>query len=394
MTAFATAAEAFAAALRDDDAEQLYERAPCGYLSTTPDGEVVKVNQTLLTWTGYERDALLGRRITELLTGGGRIYFETHYAPMLRMQGAVREIALDLVCADGRRLPVLLNSVLEYADGGAPRVVRTAVFDATERREYERELLRAKKKAEESEAHARALSRTLQETLIPPLPPDVPGLDLAAAYRPAGDGDEVGGDFYDVFEIGDGAWVVAIGDVCGKGPEAAVVTALARYAIRAEAVRISSPAAVLATVNEVLLAHRTDRFCTAALLWLRRVDGGWEVTMSSAGHPPPLVVPAEGEPRAIATSGSLLGVLAAPRLTDTTLTLCGGDALVGFTDGVTDARRGEEFFGDDGLRASVQRHRGSTVENLVLGVVDDVLAFQHQRPRDDVAVVAIRVPAS
>ena len=85
----------------------LYEDAPCGYLSTRPAATIVKVNRTLLEWTGYGRDELLGRRFQDLLTAGGRIYHETHYAPLLRMQGAVREIALELVCADGRRLPVL-----------------------------------------------------------------------------------------------------------------------------------------------------------------------------------------------------------------------------------------------------------------------------------------------
>src|SRR5215212_8745163 len=148
--------DAFAAALVEDDAEQLYERAPCGYLSTTPDGGIVKVNETFLALTGYRRDDLVGKRtFASLLTGGGRIYHETHYAPMLRMQSSARGIALDLVAADGRRLPVLVNSVLARDDDGRPVVVRTAVFDATERREYERELLRAKQRAEASEARAR-----------------------------------------------------------------------------------------------------------------------------------------------------------------------------------------------------------------------------------------------
>ncbi len=102
------------------------------------------------------------------------------------------------------------------------------MFDATERRSYERELLAAKRRAEESEVHASLLSRTLQQTLIPPEIPHIPGLDVAAVYRPAGDGEEIGGDFYDVFQIGVDDWMVAIGDVQGKGANAAVVTALAR----------------------------------------------------------------------------------------------------------------------------------------------------------------------
>jgi len=109
------ASEAFYAALLDDDPEQLYERAPCGYLTTTPNGVVVKVNQTFLTLTGYERDDLVGKlSFSELLTTGGRIYHETHFAPSLRMQGTVREMAFDVVRADGVRLPVLVNAVLEH----------------------------------------------------------------------------------------------------------------------------------------------------------------------------------------------------------------------------------------------------------------------------------------
>ncbi|HEX2053633.1 MAG TPA: SpoIIE family protein phosphatase, partial [Actinomycetota bacterium] len=291
------ALEAFYDALVDDDAEELYDRAPCGYLSTKPDGTIVKVNQTFLTWTGYQREELVGRRtFAQLLTAGGRIYHETHYAPMLQMQGIAREIALDIVGADGRRLPALVNSVLERDGAGRPAVVRTAVFDASDRRQYERELLRAKQRAEESERHARVLVKTLQSTLIPPAPPKVEGLDLCAVYRPAGTGDEVGGDFYDVFQIGPHHWIVAVGDVQGKGVEAAVVTALARYAIRGAAVRHRSPSDVLCSVNQDLLRQGTDRFCTAVLVSLQRKVTGWYVILSCAGHPLPLCVQAGAAP--------------------------------------------------------------------------------------------------
>jgi phosphoserine phosphatase RsbU/P len=212
------AQQALDAALLADNAEKLYDEAPCGYLSTTPDGTVVRVNRTFLTWTGLTREELVGvRRFADLLSVGGRIYHETHLAPMLRLQGAVREMALEVVRADGELLPVLLNAVLERGADGEPVVVRVAVFDATERRLYEQELLRARRSAEEAESRALSLARTLQQTLIPPHPPDIPGLELAAAYRPAGDGAEVGGDFYDVFQRADGDWIVVLGDVSGKG---------------------------------------------------------------------------------------------------------------------------------------------------------------------------------
>src|SRR3954453_11288699 len=290
------ASEAFYAALLHDDPERLYERAPCGYLSTTPDGTIVKSNATFLDLTGYRREELVGRRtFAELLTPGGRIYHETHYAPMLRMQEAVGELALAMVCAHGERLPVLVNPALERTPEGAPRVVRIAVFDATHRREYERELLRAKQRAEQSETRAQALARTLQATLIPPSAPVVPGLDMSAGYRPAGDGEEVGGDFYDVFQISDGDWVVALGDVCGKGVEAAVVTALVRYTLRALTVQLDAPSAVLHSLNDVLLEQGSDRFCTVVLVRLRHDGDAWSATISAGGHPLPLHLATDGD---------------------------------------------------------------------------------------------------
>jgi PAS domain S-box-containing protein len=138
-------------ALFEESAEDLYENAPCGYLSALPGGRIVRVNQTFLTWTGHRREDLVDRKcFHELLTAGGRIFHETHYAPLLRMQGAVREIALDIVCADGRRLPVLVNSVLRNDDAGQPLAIRTTVFNATDRKEYERELLRERQRAEQA----------------------------------------------------------------------------------------------------------------------------------------------------------------------------------------------------------------------------------------------------
>jgi sigma-B regulation protein RsbU (phosphoserine phosphatase) len=388
------ALEAFYAALLDDDAEALYERAPCGYLSTTPDGLIIKVNQTFLTLTGFDRHDLVGRRsFADLLTVGGRIYHETHYLPMLTMQDSAREIALEIVTRDGNRLPVLVNSVLERDGGGVPVVVRTAVFDATERRGYERELLHAKERAEQSEARATTLARTLQRTLIPPAPPHIDGLDVAATYRPAGKGEEVGGDFYDVFEVGTGDWVVAIGDVCGKGVDAAVVTALARHTLRAASVSWAIPSEALDTLNQVLLHHETDRFCTVALLRLRHRDDRWTGTLACGGHPLPLLLRAGGEPVELGEAGSLIGVLEQPTLPDTTFELAPGDAVVLFTDGVTEGRRDETFYGDERLHASVARHAGSA-SSLADGVLADVLDFQSGDARDDIAVVAVSVPTA
>ena len=389
-----SAQEDFQEALLEDDPELLYDRAPCGYLSTTPDGVIVKVNQTLLTWIGLDRDEVVGRRtFAELLTVGGRIYHETHYAPMLRMQGEARAIALDVRTSDGGVLPVLVNAVLERDAEGRPRVVRVVVFDATDRRAYERELLRAKERAEASEARARSLAETLQQTLIPPLPPQVPGLDVAAAYRPAGQGHEVGGDFYDVFQVGVDDWVVVLGDVCGKGIEAAVVTALVRYTVRAVSVQTADPAEALEGLDEVLLARGSSRYCTVVVARLRCVDGAWTVTISLGGHPLPLRLVPGAAPEPVGKPGTIVGVFEGAARDESEIVLGPGEALVFYTDGVTEGRRGRELYGDDRMHHALDGLEGDAA-TVVDGLLGDVLEFQGGLPRDDVAIVVVKVPTA
>jgi PAS domain S-box-containing protein len=137
-------------ALLEESAEDLYEHAPCGYLSTLPDGTIVRVNHTLVEWTGVPREVLLNdAKFQGLLTVGSRIYYETHYAPLLRMQGFANEIALEVVREDGRTLPVLVNSRQKRDAAGTPLFNRITLFDWTDRRRYERELLFARRKAEQ-----------------------------------------------------------------------------------------------------------------------------------------------------------------------------------------------------------------------------------------------------
>jgi serine/threonine-protein kinase RsbW len=149
--------------LLEEDPADLYENAPMGYLSTLPDGRIVKVNRTFCAWTGLAGEELLGTRFQELLTVGGRVYYETHLAPLLRMQGAVREIALDVARVDGSVLPCLLNAVELRDDDGAPVLVRATLFEATARRRYERELLLAQRAAEESEARSRTVQMVVSD---------------------------------------------------------------------------------------------------------------------------------------------------------------------------------------------------------------------------------------
>jgi phosphoserine phosphatase RsbU/P len=222
----------------------------------------------------------------------------------------------------------------------------------------------------------------------------VPGLDVAAGFRPAGTGAEVGGDFYDVFQIADDDWVVVLGDVCGKGVQAALVAALVRYTVRAVSVQTPDPAEALNMVNDVLLAHGTDRFCTVLLLRLRRGSDRepWHATICSGGHPLPLLIRGD-EVAPVGLHGTLVGAVPTAHREETTLPLKPGNALVLFTDGVTEARQGMRFYGDQRLHMVVGGRR-DRAQVIVDAVLDDVLAFQHNSPRDDVAVVAVLVPTT
>ena len=157
-------------ALLEQSAEDLYEHAPCGYLSTLPDGTIVKINQTLVDWLGRSRESLLdGTRFQTVLAIGSRIYYETHYAPLMQMQGFVNEIAFDLVAGDGRLLPVLMTARQRRDADGTPLVNRITLFDATDRRRYERELLLARRKAEQVAKDKAALIAMLSHDIRNPL---------------------------------------------------------------------------------------------------------------------------------------------------------------------------------------------------------------------------------
>ena len=157
-------------ALLEEEAEDLYEHAPCGYLSTLPDGTIARVNQTFVDWTGRSREALLaGTKFQSLLTIGSRIYYETHYAPLLRMQGFANEIALEVTLADGRILPVNVNTRQRRAADGTPLFNRITLFDSSDRRRYERELLLARRKAEHNARDKDAMLAMLSHDIRNPL---------------------------------------------------------------------------------------------------------------------------------------------------------------------------------------------------------------------------------
>jgi PAS domain S-box-containing protein len=239
------------------------------------------------------------------------------------------------------------------------------------------------------------IARILQRSLLPPHLPEPPGVEVGAEYLPVGEANEVGGDFYDLINIAEDGWVVVIGDARGKGAEAAAVTALVRYTIRAVTLKVDRPSEVLTALNEAMLQQLPeDRFCTVACVRLEPEDGspGVGLDVSRAGHPPPLVVRSDGSVQEVGCSGRVLGVFPDAELQDTPLRLMPGEALVLYTDGVTEARSPDgEFFGEERLRALLRSCAGLEAGAFASRIKGVVLEFQEGYPRDDLAILVLRV---
>jgi sigma-B regulation protein RsbU (phosphoserine phosphatase) len=367
------------------DATDLFDNAPCGYVEQDLDGTIIAANARFLALVELPAGDVVGNlTFAAFLSVGDRIYHETHYRPTLQMHGEVHEIAFGLVRPDGSTVPVLVSS---NVGGSADRpIIRTIVFEARERRSYEQELLVARQEAERAEARSSDLAHTLQQTFIPPAPPVIDGLDIVAEYRPAGDGSEVGGDFYDVFQIGGAEWVIALGDVVGKGVKAAALTTLVTHSLRAIAMQTDAPSEMLTILNRALLAAESDRFCTVVVVRLLRQDDHWLGTVSVGGHPLPILRDREGTVRELGTPGSLVGALGDPHFVDDQFVMQDLDSITLFTDGVTEARDGSAWYGDQRLAQMVADTPDS--RDVPRRVMHDVMQFQGPAARDDIAILS------
>jgi PAS domain S-box-containing protein len=270
-----------------------------------------------------------------------------------------------------------------------------------ERIRAEQELRRQRSALEASHRGATTLARTLQASLLPPTPPTIPGLEVAAVYRPAAEQAVVGGDFYDLFSVHDEAWDVVIGDVCGKGAAAAARTALARYTVRAAAMHRDRPSAVLADLNDAL-QRRLDETaggslqadltsCTAVYVRVRRHARWADLELCCAGHPQPLLLAADGSWRFVGRYGTLLGPFPDPELHDQRVRLSPGDMLVLFTDGLTDARWATGFLGDRRVAAVAAGARDRSAAGVVRALEVAVTEMDSGALRDDLAILALGV---
>ena len=237
----------------------------------------------------------------------------------------------------------------------------------------------------------RTIAQTLQRSLRPGGLPDVPGLSAAVRFRPAGESVELGGDFYDLFAAGGGAWAALIGDVQGKGPDAAAVTALARHTLRAGAVYEQRPSGVLALLHKALREQRTDgRFCTVAHAHLRIGPGRLDVELACGGHPLPLVVHPDGRVEPVGRLGTLLGTDIEPQLYDVSVELAAGEVLLLYTDGVTEVRRRRrEVFGLPQLTELLRTCAGLPPDAVADRVEAAVISASEGRLRDDMAILAL-----
>jgi serine phosphatase RsbU (regulator of sigma subunit) len=238
--------------------------------------------------------------------------------------------------------------------------------------------------------HQHHIATTLQEGLLPKSLPEIPGAELAARYNAGARAMDVGGDFYDVFPRGED-WVMVIGDVCGRGAEAAQLTGLARHTIRAQAQHLERPSEILHALHDAIVAdagRESARFVTAGCVLLR---GDGALCAAFAGHPPGLIARASGAVDEVPTTGQLLGLIEDLRITDVEAQLEPGDAVVLYTDGVIEARAGRELFGEERLSALLGDvgPRGLSAGAIADAVHEATIAFAGAT-EDDLAVLVLR----
>ena len=370
--------------LLEDTAEELFEDAPCAYLSTGLDGTLVKVNRTFERWTGLDRAELLGStKFSNLLSAGGRIYLETHVMPLLRMQGFVREIAVEIKRADGTLLPAIMSSVLRSDEAGQPRVIRTTLFDATERRSYEQELLRARRQEQE-------IADQLQGSMLAGPLPTAEGLEIEVAYRPGVQGLQVGGDWYDAFWLDGGETIgLVIGDVVGRGIHAAATMGQLRSAVRALASTNLGPSDLLSALDRYSRRHEVGRMAT--LIYAQLSLGSRRFYYACAGHPPPLLARAGSAPKFLWDGRSL--PLDAHRTShrkrdEGTCVLEPGSTVMFYTDGLVEHRWRPLTEGMDELLAAVEAHGDDAAAGLTEAMVR---RLHHAERADDICLLTVRL---
>jgi serine phosphatase RsbU (regulator of sigma subunit) len=315
-----------------------------------------------------------------------QVALDEGHASILRKLGIVSALAVPLV-ARGETLGLLGLIRLEGSDP----------FDETDMSLAEEVGARAALAVDNALLHERQarVARALQAGLLPPIMSDLPGVEVAATFHPAGEGVEVGGDFYDLFSVDEGRWALMIGDVSGSGPGAAALTSQVRHGARVAARAGLSASEVVSAVNRSLdETSGSEWFCTMVYAELSVHEGGADLQITCAGHPPPLVM-REGTVEEVGVQGPLLGVLPLANFAVRSTRLGPGHAIVMVTDGAVEARSGSEdtrgeLFGQERLVAVLERCSGQPASAVVKAVADEVLEFSGGLLADDLAVLVVR----
>jgi serine phosphatase RsbU (regulator of sigma subunit) len=338
---------------------------------------IVDVNPAAVALSDRSRGELVGRRVRDLLDTSG-----------VAEVGPGGLVLADPVTGNRRTFDVSQQPLTDIAGRAAGELV--VLREVTQR-------VRDQQHLQQVLDDRSRVAATLQASMVPATLPDVPGCELASRYVPAGDGGEIGGDFLDVFPLDDVTWAFVLGDVSGKGAEAAAVSAATRYTLRALARSGLSPAATLREVNAVLQAQtESERHCTLVHGQLRppREDdvpsARARVTLSLAGHHCPLVLRADGEVEEVGELGTALALFDDPELHDAEVELARGEALCVFTDGLVEARRGRDQFGSERVAELLHIHRDLSADELAGTVLDAVRAFHGEELVDDLAMLVIR----
>ena len=379
----------------NDRFEAILEQMPVGVLiATAPVGRLIRGNTEMERIFGHSfvpAESIAGYDAYLAFHEDGSRYRPEEWPMSRALKGeTIRDEEMVIQRGDGSSGIILMRAGPVHDDENKV-VAAIAMFeDITERKRAERQLAYEREKSW-------ALAATLQKSLLPPELPEVPGLALGASYVPVAEGLVVGGDFYDVFTQRDGSWVIVIGDVMGKGAEAAAVTSLARHALRTAGLRSARPSGLLNVLNQAILrdGERSEArpFCTVAAAVFNVEERGTHLSLSLGGHPRPIIVRADGEIVPTGRPGTLLGVFEFVDLYDVDITLNAGDSLVMYTDGVTEAHNEQTMLGEEGLAEILHRISASQLgaPEMAEAIQREVVEFSGNQLKDDVAILVVKV---
>jgi serine phosphatase RsbU (regulator of sigma subunit) len=340
-------------------------------------GRVVDVNPAAAALAGRGRGELIGRLVRDVVDAAG-----------VEEVGPTGLVLTDPVTGGRRTFDVSQQPLADIAGRTAGELV--VLREVTQR-------VRDQQRLQEVLDDRSRVAATLQASMVPTRLPAVPGCEVASRYVPAGDGGEIGGDFLDIFPLDQQTWAFVLGDVSGKGAEAAAVSAATRYTLRAVASPGLSPASTLREVNAVLQAQtESERHCTLVHGHLRppgqddTPGAPLRIVLSLAGHHWPLVLRADGRVEEVGTLGTALALFDDPELHDAEVELAPGEVLCVFTDGLVEARRGGDQFGSERVAELLHSHRGLSADGLAGAVLDGVRAFHGEELVDDLAMLVVR----